>query len=186
MTVLGRSLLLVVVVSAATAAGCSGDDGTPAAPTGTAAAPSTTAAPTTAPVGDTVTVQVFFVDQNAFNEGRAPFVTPVERDVAATDPPRGALDALFDGPSEDEQARGLRLVPSEATGVSELRIEQGTAHVTLAGGCSSGGSTLTVADEIVATLLQFPDVRAVKIYDPEGRTESPGEPGDSIPECLEP
>jgi hypothetical protein len=45
---------------------------------------------------------------------------------------------------------------------------------------------LSVAESIGATLRQFESVQSVKIYDPQGRTESPDEPGDSIPECLEP
>ena len=161
--------------------GCTGDDnGVPPATSTTTAPPGTTTG------AETTIVQVFFVDQDAFNEARPPYVTPVERAVDAADPARGALDALFAGPSEEESTAGLRHVASGATGVSDLRIEAGTAHVTLAGGCASGGSTLTVAEEIVATLRQFEEVQVVKIYDPSGQTQRPDEPGDSIPECLEP
>ena len=97
-----------------------------------------------------------------------------------------ALDELFAGPTAQERASGLRFVGSDATGFDQLRIEDGTAHVTLVGGCSSGGSTFTVADELAATLRQFTTVDAVKIYDPDGQTAAPDEPGDSIPACLEP
>jgi hypothetical protein len=162
-----------------------GTDGTTASTPFDTALPTTAAATTSVPANPT-TVQVFFVDQEAFNVGTPPYVTPVERAVDVADPPRGALEALFAGPTQQEAADGLRLVASNASGVAALRIEGGTAHVTLAGGCSSGGSTLTVAESIVATLRQFPAVQSVKIYDPEGRTQSPDEPGDSIPECLEP
>ena len=193
MTVLGRrrrQALGAFCVVALLFAGCSGDDDTSPTTTSTSttlAATSSTSAPaSTSTTAGGMPVQVFFVDQDAFDEGRPPYVTPVERTVAPSDPARGALDALFAGPSEQERAQGLRLVASQATGISDLRIEDGTAHVTLAGGCSSGGSTLNVGEEIVATLLQFEGVRTVKIYDPQGRTESPDEPGDSIPECLEP
>lgn len=172
--------LALLLVSAVPAACSSGDDGAAETTTTGAAATSTTARPVP-------TVQVFFVDQDAFNIGRPPYAVPVEREIpSGADPARAALDALFDGPTEEERAAGLVLVASEATGIARLRIEKGTAHVHLASGCSSRGSTLTVAEEIVPTLLQFEEVQAVKIYDPEGRTERPDEPGDSIPECLEP
>ena len=131
-------------------------------------------------------VEVFFLDEDAFNVGRPPFAVPVERTVDATAPAAAALDELFAGPTAQERASGLRFVGSDATGFDQLRIEDGTAHVTLVGGCSSGGSTFTVADELAATLRQFTTVDAVKIYDPDGQTAAPDEPGDSIPACLEP
>jgi spore germination protein GerM len=175
---------LVLVALAA----CTADDTNGAGPSSTTGPTST---PTSANVSTstttgTLTVQVFFVDQEAFNQGTPPYVTPVERTVDATDPPRAALDELFAGPSVQDSAEGLRLIASGATGIADLRIEGGTAHVTLAGGCASGGSTLTVAESIVATLRQFESVQSVKIYDPQGRTEFPNDPGNSIPECLEP
>ncbi|WP_439657916.1 hypothetical protein ACSHWB_36780 [Lentzea sp. HUAS TT2] len=62
----------------------------------------------------------------------------------------------------------------------------GIARVRLTGGCSSHGSTFSVADEIMPTLKQFSSVRWGKIYDPQGDTERPTGQTDSIPECLEP
>jgi hypothetical protein len=183
----------VVLILTLVAAGCSDDDGTTPATTTArpATAPTTTLSPTivspsTSTTVGQLTVQVFFLDQNAFNIGRPPYVRPVERVVDAAGPEAAALDVLFEGPTAEESAGGLRFVASEATGAAELRIEEGTAHVYLAGGCDSGGSTFTVADEIIATLVQFTSVDAVKIYDPDGQTGSPDEPGDSIPFCLEP
>jgi hypothetical protein len=174
-------------------AGCTADDGTTTDTTAAPTAPSSTGPPatggttaTTPPADGTLTVQVFFMDENAFNVGRAPYVVPVEREVPADAPERAALEALFAGPTAEEAAGGLRFVASQATGIADVRIEDGTAHVQLAGGCSSGGSTFTIADHIGATLLQFTAVESVKIYDPAGLTEFPDEPGDSIPECLEP
>ncbi|MCZ7525292.1 MAG: GerMN domain-containing protein [Acidimicrobiia bacterium] len=197
MSALGRRALLVgLLAGLLVPLGCDDGDESPSATTTTASTtgPSTsttgpgtsTTAPSTSTTAAAGTVLVFFVDQDAFNEGVPPYVAPVERRVDPADPVRGVLDALFEGPTAEERAAGLTLVTSEATGVSEVRVEDGTAHVVLAGGCSSGGSTLTVAAEIVPTLLQFTDVRAVKIYDPAGTTEEPDAPGDSIPECLEP
>lgn len=176
----------VLVLAATLAAGCT-DDGTDGAgPTTTAGGSASTSPASTAASDGNTTVQIFFLDEDAFNIGRPPYVTPVERQVDVATRESGALDALFAGPTPDERAGGLRFVASEATGYADLRIDDGTAHVRLAGGCASGGSTFTVADEILPTLTQFTDVHAVKIYDPEGDTAAPDEPGDSIPSCLEP
>jgi hypothetical protein len=60
------------------------------------------------------------------------------------------------------------------------------ARVQLTGGCSSGGSTVTIAGEIMPTLRQLGTVDWVKIYDPAGHTEHPLGHQDSIPACLEP
>jgi hypothetical protein len=60
------------------------------------------------------------------------------------------------------------------------------ARLRLTGGCSSGGSTASIANEISPTLKQFSTVDFVKIYDPAGRTETPNGLSDSIPFCLEP
>ena len=201
---MGRSsvpkAVAVVLILLLVASGCSDDDG--ATPTTTLAA-STTATPTTAtpatatpttatptttppPAIDELTVQVFFLDEDAFNIGRPPYLRPVERVVDEAAPEAAALDLLFEGPTAEESAGGLRFVASEATGISELRIAERTAHAYLADGCNSGGSTFSVADHIIATLVQFTSVDTVKIYDPDGQTASPEEPGDSIPFCLEP
>jgi hypothetical protein len=195
-----RAAALAVVVASALA-GCGGD-GDDAEQGGTSVTPSPTTAEdqttttvptpttstgetgTTAPSGRMV-VQVFFLDENAFNLARPPYVVPVEREVDAASPARGALDALFAGPTAEEASAGLTFVASGATGIADVRIEAGTAHVTLAGGCSSAGSTFTIADEIFATLRQFETVDSVRIYDPAGTTGS-DRPGDSIPFCLEP
>lgn len=184
-------VIACALATAILAAGCVEDGGEPGGTTTIAgtAAPTTatsTASSTTAPPPGTVTVQVFFLDQDAFNEARPPYAVPVPRAVDEQAPARGALDALFAGPDAGERAGGLVLVASGATGVDEVTVVDGTAHVHLAGGCASGGSTFSVADLIVPTLLQFPTVRAIKIYDPDGTTEEPDEPGNSIPECLEP
>jgi hypothetical protein len=77
-------------------------------------------------------------------------------------------------------------VRSAAWGFDHLSISGGIARLRLTRGCSSGGSTTTVANEIVPTLKQFPSVDWVKISGPGGHTEQPTGPSDSIPGCLEP
>jgi hypothetical protein len=134
----------------------------------------------------TSTRRVWFVDREAVETGTAPYVVPVQRAVPAAAPAAAVLHSLFAGPTTDETATGLRLVRSRAWGFDDLRIANGIARLRLTRGCGSGGSTITVANEIVPTLKQFPSVDWVKIYGPGGHTEQPNGPVDSIPTCLEP
>lgn len=183
MTYLVRATMrfALVLLLALTAVACDDDEGTPPE-SPTAQPPAATA---TAEV-ETTTVQVYFLNEPNFVAGTEPYVTPVEREVEAPAVAQGALEALFAGPAPEEEADGLRLETSEATGFADLEIADGIARVRLTGGCSSGGSTFTVAQEIVPTLKQFPSVQYVKILDPDGTTEEPEGPTDSIPFCLEP
>lgn len=133
-----------------------------------------------------VNVRDYFLNSHRFATGREPYTQPVLRPVL---PPRtayGALQRLFAGPTQNEKALGLRFVSSKATGFRNLSIVDGVARVQLTGGCSSGGSTFTIANEIFPTLKQFPSVHWVKIYDPSGHTEHPYGHSDSIPASLEP
>lgn len=134
----------------------------------------------------TVSRQVYFFDVRRFEANREPFFVPVSRPVLPLTPATGVMDHLFAGPTPAERARGLRFLASKATGFADLRIDRAIARVRLTGGCSSGGSTVTIAGEIFPTLRQFRTVDYVKIYDPAGRTERPRGRVDSIPECLEP
>ena len=134
----------------------------------------------------TVNQKVFFFDQPRFGTNREPFFTPVLRLVLPGTPATGVMDRLFAGPLPSETSAGLRLLRSEATGFTGLRIADRVAKVQLVGGCNSGGSTVTIGGEILPTLRQFPTVSFVKIYDPAGTTENPTGRSDSIPACLEP
>jgi hypothetical protein len=127
----------------------------------------------------TSTRKVWFVNQQAN-------VASVSRRVPAAAPAAGVLQSLFAGPKPSEAASGLRLVRSGAWGFDHLSIAGGIARLRLTKGCRSGGSTTTVANEIVPTLKQFPSVDWVKISSPGGQTEQPSGPSDSIPTCLEP
>lgn len=99
---------------------------------------------------------------------------------------RGALTALYAGPTDYDRPTGLTFESSDSSGFAALRLRNGIARLRLTGGCDSGGATFTVANEIVPTLKQFSSVDAVKIYDPQGRTQQPRGRSDSIPTCLEP
>ena len=134
----------------------------------------------------TVDREVYFLDRDNFVAGEEPFFSSRLRPVRAVAPATGVMDRLFAGPLLREQDEGLRLLRSRAKGFADLAVEDGIARVRLVGGCSSNGSTVTIAGEILPTLKQFPTVDHVKIFDPAGDTEDPTGPGDSIPGCLEP
>ena len=134
----------------------------------------------------TVQRRVWFFQRDHFVDNQEPFFVPVRRPVRPGTPATGVLDRLFAGPLPAEHDRGLRLLRSRATGWADLTISGGVADLRLTGGCSSGGSTVTVAGEILPSLHQFPSVDRVVLRDPQGRTLDPDGPGDSTPECLEP
>ncbi len=134
----------------------------------------------------TTAKRMWLLNQPRFIANTSPFFTPRNRPVRTSAPATGVMDRIFAGPTEGEKALGLRLVRSRATGFTKLRISDAVARVQLTGGCSSGGSTVTIAGEIMPSLRQFPSVRWVKIYDPSGQTERPWGHTDSIPTCLEP
>ncbi len=133
-----------------------------------------------------VTKRVSFLDQPSFAAGHRPYVRAVRRPVRAKNPAVGLMDRLFAGPTVSERHDGLRLVRSSAQGFTRLRVAHGIARVQLTGGCSSRGSTFTVADEIIPTLRRLRTVDFVKVYDPAGHTQAPTGRTNSIPTCLEP
>jgi hypothetical protein len=134
----------------------------------------------------TVERKVYFLDERRFLANTEPFFVARLRPVRPSAPARGVLDRLFAGPLDREKDHGLRLVRSRARDVAGPSISDRVARVRLLGGCSSGGSTVTIAGEIMPALRQFAAVDWVKIYDPAGRTAAPTGPSDSIPDCLNP
>lgn len=132
----------------------------------------------------TAPVKVFFVYDPNLEQGRPPFTRPVTREVHTDEAGILALQALFDGPRKEEEAKGLRFESSGATGVTDLRVVNGVASLKLVGGCDAHGSKVSIAEEITNTLKQFKPVKAVKIYGPDGTTTDPSGTTDSIPACL--
>jgi len=124
-------------------------------------------------------VKVFF----ATTEATAAAVT---RRVPTPAVGRGALTAMFAGPTDFDTPAGLVFVNSDASGFTGLSISNGFAGVRLTGGCASGGSTFTIANEITPTRKQLPTVDFVKIFDRQGHTKRPTGRVDSIPTCLAP
>jgi hypothetical protein len=129
---------------------------------------------------------VWFFNQDNFVANQQPYFVARTRPVLPGSPARGVLDRLFAGPLPTERAHGLRLLRSRATALTGPGITNGVARTRMLGGCSSGGSTVSLAGEVFPTLKQFPTVSWVKILDPDGNTETPSGQSDSIPECLEP
>lgn len=134
----------------------------------------------------TVLRQVWVFDRTRFLADTPPFFVPRPRPVIAATPATALLDRLFAGVTPREFGNGLRVLRSGATGFEIRSIGDGIARVRLTGGCSSGGSTVTIAGEIMPTLRQLATVDWVKIYNPAGHTEHPLGHQDSIPACLEP
>jgi hypothetical protein len=149
--------------------------------------PTKTRTPTRGPSPTPVTLTVYFTDLNALAGGVPPFETAVTRRVTnPTSAVNAVLAEFFRGPTEAEKARGLGLVASGFTGVRQVRVEGGVAHVYLTGACNSNGAVYTVAQPILKNLLQFPEIQYVKIYDQDGQTGDPAGLTNSIPACLEP
>jgi spore germination protein GerM len=167
-----RLPIALMALALVTMAGCGGDDDDDAVSS------------STEPPPDATEVTVYFVNEARFNAGTEPYVDSVSREVDSENPMQGAVDALFVGPLDSEE--GLIFVASGATGAEMVSFENGVATVQLAGECASGGSTLTIANELIPTLKDFDDVTTVKILDAAGETETPEGVEDSIPVCLEP
>lgn len=134
----------------------------------------------------TVERKVWFFHHDHFVHNQEPFFVPVRRLVRPGAPATGVMDRLFAGPLPGERARGLRLLRSGATGYDDLTVSGGTADLRLTGRCTSAGSTVTIAGEVLPALKQFATVDRVVLRDAAGGTLDPGGTGDSTPGCLEP
>lgn len=143
--------------------------------------------PTSTPLAMTQ-VMVYFPNSARYTAATPPYETAVPRLVpSGSNLPEAVLMEYFNGPTAEEQAQGLTLITSGVTGFSQLRIEDEVAHLYLTGPCNSQGATYTVAQPLIANLLQFaPQVLYVKIYDQNGNTAQPTGKTNSIPACLEP
>jgi hypothetical protein len=186
-----KTLLTVLLLSnALLLAACSfsfdlfGKDPTPA-PT---LPPAPTVTPTEAPVQPGyLQVTVYFMDENRFLAATEPYEVGVSRQIALNkNPMQSVLDLYFEGPTADEQAAGLKLLTSGFTGVKDLYVNEGIAHVYLEGTCANNGAAYSVAALIFKNLEQFEEITAVKIYDENSSTEDPDSTSSSIPYCLEP
>ena len=130
------------------------------------------------------TRRVTFMDQDA-PAGTSARAT-VRRAVPDAYPATGLLDRIFAGPTIGEQAAGLRLVTSGATGFTAVTVSRGIARLRLTGGCAREARSFTIADSIIPTLRRLRTVDWVKIYHPAGQTLYPTGRRDSVPACLSP
>src|SRR5690606_4362690 len=103
--------------------------------------------------------RVWFLDRDNFVAGQEPYFRSTSRRVLPSSPATGVLDRLYAGPTPAERSnRDLRLIRSGTTGFDDLVISNRIARVRLLGKCSSGGSTVTIAGEILPTLRQYASV----------------------------
>lgn len=139
------------------------------------------------PRAEMARIAVYFTDRKRFEKGEEPYEASVLRTIpAGMNLPGAVLTEYFKGPTAAERQRGLAAVTSGFTGFSKLTLDKGVARVYLTGTCASNGAAYTVAQPIMKNLLQFGEIKYVKIYDAEGETEEPEGPTNSIPFCLEP
>lgn len=134
----------------------------------------------------TVQRKVWFFHRDRFVDNREPFFVARTRPVRPGTPATGLMERLYAGPLPGERANGLRLLRSGTTGYDDLTVSGGVADLRLTGRCSSGGSTVSVAGEVLPTLKQLANVDRVVLRDAAGSTLDPDGPGDSTPACLEP
>ena len=132
------------------------EDTTEVTPTTTAEEPTTTT--DTEPSGETVTYQVWFVNDDGL------FVTyrtePATQRVGAA-----AVEALLGGPDSFEGGYGLSTAIPEGTQLLGLAIADGIARVDLTSEFESGGGSASMQArlaQVVYTLTQFPTVKGVR------------------------
>ena len=109
------------------------------------------------------------ISQRAARENALALV-PVQREVSVVSPARGALEALIAGPTVDEKTRGLLAPYTEGLTITNLKIINGTARVSLASSCGDCPprfpddlAVWRFTEAINRALKQFPNVRRVMI-----------------------
>ena len=122
-------------------------------------------------------IEVFFWD----TENQK--LIPSSRSVLKRNIEQNAIDALYEGPNATESS--LTLLTCASSGARIVSIEKGLAIVQLQGNCSGCGS-MSIYDNIVATLNNLPSVQVVHVLDPQGNTQSDGDHINARPACLNP
>jgi hypothetical protein len=84
--------------------------------------------------GDEVGLEGRPISQRAARENTLALV-PVQREVSVVSPARGALEALIAGPTAEEKTRGLLAPYMEGLTITNLKIINGLARVSLASSC---------------------------------------------------
>jgi hypothetical protein len=161
------------------ATGCGDDGGGAASTTTTPVSSATTGAPSSSTTtlgtvpATAVAASVFF--------GRDGLVATAGRAVEAPAVARGALTALFDGPTAFEEGLGMSSAIPDGTRVLTLDLADGVATVDLSGEflADLGDDTALRVAEVVFTLTQFPTVDRVTILVEETPTPTVG--FDAVP-----
>jgi germination protein M len=177
-----RRLTVAVTVLAVLAAGCGssgaagegdvtdivspGTTGTTTAPTTPPATttPTTSGGGTTAPVGETMTLQVWL----ARGEALWPVMRQVPKSPAVA---TAAVNSLLGGPTARERRHGISSIVPDGTKLLGISIAHGTATVDLSSEYASGGGPLSMTlrlAQIVYTVTQFPTVKRV-VFELDGR-----------------
>lgn len=132
-------------------------------------------------------IRVYFFDSRRYQESAPPYETAVERRIPLdAPPPLATLNEYFKGPDPEERFAGIDMVTNGFTGFEVLDIRDGVARIRMTGPCISRGATYTIYDLLLKNLLQYPEIRFVKVYDQNGQTTSPEGDVHSRPPCLEP
>jgi murein DD-endopeptidase MepM/ murein hydrolase activator NlpD len=132
-------------------------------------------------------IKVYFVNKFRYENNLPPFEVNGVRWARSNMLPQSALNEYFKGPGSTERfTYGWIALYNGFTGYSRLEIRDGVAHVFLTGTCTSEGRDFTIANLLMSTLKQFPEIQFVKIYDENGATQDPNGLSDSIPACLRP
>ena len=151
---------LTILVVLALLAGCGGtaDDDTASpggsTPTATTPAPTTSTDPEPEPARSRVAA--YFLRGEKLGVGGR----QAEGEAVA----RAAVEALLEGPTDDEDAAGLTTAIPEGTELLDLAVTDGTATVDLSGDFDDGGGSASMqarVAQVVATLTQFPSIERV-------------------------
>ncbi|WCO65254.1 GerMN domain-containing protein [Iamia majanohamensis] len=132
------------------------------------------------PTGNTTTIYLSTPSDSPTEE-----VTPlvaVTRNLDAPPTPSETLATLFDGPTEEEQQRGLvSLIPPD-TGLEEIELDSGgrlTLDLTMEWSLLQGPDELVAYAQVVLTATDLPEVNSV-------RFQVEGEPIAEVPTDDEP
>lgn len=132
-------------------------------------------------------IRVYFFDSRRYQASAPPYETAVERRIPLDSPlPRATLLEYFKGPDPEERFEGIDIVTNGFTGFETIEIHDGVARIKMMGPCISRGAVYTICDLLLKNLLQYPQIKFVKIYDENGKTTHPEGNVHSRPPCLEP
>ena len=153
-----RLALLPLLAVLALLPGCGGDTdddtASPGGTTPTGTAPTTATDPEPEPAQSRVAV--YFLRDEKLGVG----ARQAEGEAVA----RAALEALLEGPSEEEREAGLTTAIPDGTELLDLAVADGTATVDLSDAFDDGGGSASMqarVAQVVATLTQFPTIERV-------------------------